>query len=281
MAYRLKALLEELYQTFDRRYLATDPLVFVHRYRDRADQEVVAFLSAGLAFGNVRSIQQSLSCLLEALGPKPSDFVLHFDPLRHAECLPEKVHRWIGRPELARALVVLREMLRRFGSLEAAFTSGYEPDEPTLEPGLRAFARLARSLEPKAPSAENSPGAVYFFPSPETGSACKRLNLFLRWMVRGGDGLDLGLWSSIPPSRLLIPLDVHVGRISRALGLTRLRTPGFSMVRQVTASLRRFDPLDPIKYDFALARLGILKWCPSRRTPGRCEACPLEEVCIL
>jgi uncharacterized protein (TIGR02757 family) len=100
-------------------------------------------------------------------------------------------------------------------------------------------------------------------------------------MVRDGDGLDLGLWSAVEPSRLLIPLDTHVARIARAIGLTRRRTAGLAMVREITAALKLLDPADPVKYDFALARLGILEWCPSRRTPGRCTECPLEAVCVL
>ena len=282
----LKPFLDELYKTFDRRYLDSDPLTFVHRYAERADQEVVGFLAAGLAFGNVRSIQGSLERLLGVLGPRPHAFVLRFDPARHTESLPSTVHRWIRRHDAARTFVVLGRLLRDHGSLEAAFAAGDDPGAPTVEQGLAAFASRARALDPgplggEAPKAGRPNGAAYFFPSPAGGGACKRLNLFLRWMVRGGDGLDLGLWSAVAPSRLLIPLDTHVARIARAIGLTRLRSIGLSMVREVTAGLRRLDPTDPVKYDFALARLGILDWCPSKRTPGRCDECPLETVCVL
>lgn len=286
MATSLKPFLDELYKTFDRRHLESDPLAFVHRYAERADQEIVAFLASGLALGNVRSIQASLERLLAALGPKPQAFVLAFDPARHTEALPATVHRWITRNDAARTLVVLRLLLEEHGSLEAAFAAGDDTTSPTIEAGLAAFASRARALDPgplegEAPEGSRPSGAAFFFPSPAGGGACKRLNLFLRWMVRDGDGLDLGLWSAVDPSRLLIPLDTHVARIARAIGLTRRRTAGIAMVREVTAELRRLDPADPVKYDFALARLGILDWCPSRRTPGRCAECPLEAVCIL
>jgi uncharacterized protein (TIGR02757 family) len=282
----LKPFLEELYQTFDRRHLDSDPLLFVHRYKEKTDQEVVAFFASGLAFGNVRSIKASLERLLEVFGPEPSRYVSSFDPQRQAGELPPTVHRWIRRDDAARTIFVLREMLTEFGSLEAAFSEGDDPASPTVEGGLAAFAQKARELDPGplygGSKAKGRPdGAAFFFPSPSGGGACKRLNLFLRWTVRSGDGLDLGLWSAVSPSRLLIPLDVHVARIARAVGLTNRRTVGMSMVREVTEALRRLDAEDPIKYDFALARLGILEWCPNHRTVGRCEECPLESVCRL
>lgn len=286
MAASLKPFLEELYRTFDRRHLDSDPLAFVHRYRAEADREVVAFFASGLAFGNVRSIKSSLERLLKALGPEPSRFVLGFEPRRHARNLPETVHRWIRRDDASRTILVLKEMLTRHGSLEAAFLEGDEQASPTVEGALAAFSRKARELDPGPLDGPGGPGgrpagAACFFPSPATGGACKRLNLFLRWTVRGGDGLDLGLWSGVAASRLLIPLDVHVARIARAVGLTRRRTVGIAMVREVTGALRALDAEDPVKYDFSLARLGILEWCPSRRTVGRCEECPLVTVCTL
>lgn len=282
----LRPFLDTLYKTFDRRHLESDPLAFVHRYRDRGDREVVAFLSAALAFGNVRAIKSSLERLLTVLGPQPKNFVLDFDPVSDCGKLPATVHRWIRQDDAARALVVLQSMLLDYGSLEDAFASGDEPASQTVESALGAFASRARRLDPgplngKSPPEGRPSGAACFFPSPASGGACKRLNLFLRWMVRGGDGLDLGLWTSQSPSRLLIPLDVHVARIARAVGLTHRKTVGMAMVREVTENLRRLDPEDPTKYDFAIARLGILEWCPSRRTVGRCEECPLLTVCTL
>lgn len=286
MSAKLKPFLDTLYKTFDRRHLDSDPLSFVHRYGDEADQEVVAFLAASLAFGNVKAIKASLERLLGALGPRPRESVLNFDAARDSKKLPETVHRWIRRDDAARALTVLGRMIRDHGSLEAAFQEGDDPEAPTVEPALAAFASLARRLDPGplkgSLAASGRPtGAACFFPSPATGGACKRTNLFLRWMVRGGDGLDLGLWSALSPSRLLMPLDVHVARISRAVGLTSRKTVGMAMVREVTEALRRLDPEDPTKYDFAIARLGILDWCPSHRTEGRCDECPLVLVCTL
>ena len=121
----------------------------------------------------------------------------------------------------------------------------------------------------------------FLLPSPEEGSGCKRLNLYLRWMVRRGDGLDLGLWTSVHPRQLLMPVDTHVARIAAYIGLTRRMSPGWRMTEEITASLRRLDPGDPVRYDFALCRLGILDACPRRRNPVICADCPLEPVCLL
>jgi uncharacterized protein (TIGR02757 family) len=120
-----------------------------------------------------------------------------------------------------------------------------------------------------------------FLSDPASGSACKRLNLFLRWMVRPDDGLDLGLWAPVRPDQLVIPLDTHEARISRYLGLSDRRTVDWKMAVEVTEGLRRLDPSDPVRYDFALSRLGILDECPRRRDPVKCRRCPLVPVCTL
>jgi uncharacterized protein (TIGR02757 family) len=120
-------------------------------------------------------------------------------------------------------------------------------------------------------------GVGYFFPRPSAGSACKRLNLFLRWMVRR-DALDLGLWTRIPASKLVVPLDTHVIRVGRCLGLTRYTSPGWRMARDITASLRRIDPVDPIRYDFSMCHLGMMNAC-GFNDRQRDSRCPLRGVC--
>jgi uncharacterized protein (TIGR02757 family) len=121
------------------------------------------------------------------------------------------------------------------------------------------------------------PGVCYFFPRPSSGSACKRLNLFLRWMVRR-DALDLGVWSQVSAAKLVVPLDTHVIRVGQCLGLTRYTSPGWAMARDITASLRRLDPDDPVKYDYSLCHLGMRNACGFNR-PQKDEQCPLRGVC--
>ncbi len=120
----------------------------------------------------------------------------------------------------------------------------------------------------------------YLLPSPSGTSPCKRLNLYLRWMVRHGDSIDLGLWSRVSPRKLVIPLDVHVARISRRIGLTELKAPSWRMAEDITRSLRLLDPEDPVKYDFAICRLGILERCKKVKTAELCRECELRGLCI-
>jgi uncharacterized protein (TIGR02757 family) len=176
---------------------------------------------------------------------------------------------------------------RRHGSLRLAFLAGYDPDRPDLAEALARFLDEVRGDlrlpgERRAPPESRLPyGVRAFFPDPRRGGACKRANLFLRWMVRPDDGVDLGQWGPVRPDQLVVPLDTHVSRISRNLGLTRRRTVDWRMASEVTDALRALDARDPVRYDFALSRLGILDACPRRVDPVRCAACLLVPACVL
>ncbi|MDR7513161.1 MAG: DUF2400 family protein, partial [Armatimonadota bacterium] len=151
---------------------------------------------------------------------------------------------------------------------------------------IESFSLRALAATPPWARRRGRPGVQFFFPRPSSGSGCKRINLFLRWMVRR-DAVDLGVWRAIPPSKLVIPLDTHVIRVGQCLGLTRYRTPGWRMAAEITRSLRQCDPADPVKYDFALCRLGMSGECRfgrpralrSCRFAGRCrEGAPPEPL---
>jgi uncharacterized protein (TIGR02757 family) len=197
------------------------------------------------------------------------------------------VHRFHGPDDLAILTELLRRALSEAGSIGTWFERGLRPADPDVGPALADFSRrmTGRDDLPAVPGVRRgrlplaSP-VRFFFPSPEGGSACKRLNLYLRWMVRR-DGLDFGLWRGMSPARLVIPLDTHVARIAANIGLTTRRTAGWPMAMEVTAGLRELDPLDPVKYDFAICRLGILDHCPRRRDPVKCARCLLQPVCTL
>ena len=283
-ARRLKAPLDRLYDTFNHAESAVDPLHVVRRYALPEDQEVVAFCAAALAFGRVASVLDSIESLLAILGPHPAAFIRAFDPVRDAEPLRPLVHRWIRGVDLIALLSILRRMLADDGSIEGYFLAGQGVEDhlrdADLGPALDDFCRRARAIdlcEIYGPAGGRR-GVDYFFPRPQGGSACKRLNLFLRWMVRR-DAVDLGLWTGVSPSALVIPLDTHVIRIGQCLGLTRYRSPGWSMARQITESLRRLDPSDPIRYDFSLCHLGMMDACGFSR-PQRDDQCPLRGVCL-
>src|SRR5262245_30482458 len=174
--------LEDLYRSFDHVTSATDPVHIVRRYTTREDREVVGFCAAGLAFGRVASVLQSIESLLNVLGPHPSTFVREFDAARDAGRLAPLVHRWIRGRDLTALVIVLQRMLRESGSIEAFFRDGDDPSSPHVGPALDSFSTRALATDLRAAYGRRRPpalGVAYFFPRPSTGSACKRLNLFL------------------------------------------------------------------------------------------------------
>ena len=169
-------------------------------------------------------------------------------------------------------------MIERSGSLEGFFLEGDDPSAPDITAALDAFSRRALALDVAPAYGRRSRRSIgYFFPRPSAGSACKRLNLFLRWMVRR-DALDLGVWTRVLPARLIVPLDTHVIRVGRCLRLTRYASPGWPMARDITRTLSRLDPDDPVKYDFALCHLGMMNACGFSRAQADAQ-CPLRAVC--
>jgi uncharacterized protein (TIGR02757 family) len=272
----LKASLDRLYADFNYPDSATDPIHLVRRFERADDREIVGFCAAGLAFGRVASVLQSIERLLAVLGPRPADYVRSFEA-RQARDFSGLGHRWIRARDLVALVRILRGMLDRSGSIEGFFAEGYEAGAKDVGAALDSFSRRALALAPAGRRSKASPGVCYFFPRPSAGSACKRLNLFLRWMVRR-DALDLGVWSAVPASALVVPLDTHVIRLGRCLGLTRYASPGWAMAREITDALRALDARDPVKYDFTLCHLGMMNACGFSRAQ-RDSRCPLRGVC--
>lgn len=255
-----------------------DPVSFVHRYDDPGDREVVALIASALAFGNVRAIRAKVAIVLDALGPSPAATIDREPRAALARRLDGFVHRvWRG-DDVAAMLAGAAVLRRGSGSLGAAFSrrlaardrTSASPDEAFVE----ALADLADALRGDDPSR----GLRHLVPDPRAGSACKRLLLWLRWMIRPADGVDLGLWP-VDPARLVIPVDTHVHRIARNLDLTRRRDASLRTAAEITAALRAFDPHDPVRYDFAICHLGVSRECPSRRDPDRCARCVLQDAC--
>jgi len=274
----LKERLDALYASFDCVDSATDPIQIVRRFADPADREVVGFCAAALAFGRVASVLQSIERLMAVMGPSPAEFVRRFDPKRDARALKPIVHRWTKGDDLTALVLILQKMLTR-GSIEAFFLEGYDPGAADLSGALESFSTraLATDLRPAYGNRKPRPGVAYFFSRPSCGGACKRLNLFLRWMVRH-DAVDFGLWKHVPAAKLIVPLDTHVIRVGRCLRLTRYTSPGWKMAADITASLRELDPLDPVKYDFSLCHLGMADQCGFNRAQGD-SRCPLGGLC--
>jgi uncharacterized protein (TIGR02757 family) len=272
--------LEGLYKAFDHVTSATDPVHIVRRFSAPEDREIVGFCAAGLAFGRVASVLQSIESLLAVMGPHPARFVRTFDPARERERLAPLVHRWIRGRDLMALLLILQRMLRESGSIEAFFLEGDDPTQPHVGAALDSFSTRALATDLGQVYGRRVPkqrGVSYFFPRPSAGSACKRLNLFLRWMVRR-DEIDLGVWTRLSPARLVVPLDTHVIRLGRCLRLTRYTSPGWKMASEITGSLRDIDPLDPVRYDFALCHVGMMNACGFGKSQ-RDTQCPLKGLC--
>ena len=272
-------MLDRLYEDFNAPDSAADPIQIVRRYERPDDREVVGFCAAALAFGRVGSVMQSIERLLQVMGGRPASFVRGFDPRRDGAAFRHLVHRWTRGPDLVALLWVMKQMTDRAGSIEGFFAEAYDAAEDDVEAALEAFSTRALALDLKTAYGRvpARPGVCYFFPRPSTGSACKRLNLFLRWMVRR-DALDLGVWTRVSPAKLVVPLDTHVIRVGRCLRLTRYASPGWRMARDITAALRRLDPEDPVKYDYALCHLGMMNACGFSRAQADAQ-CPLRGVC--
>ena len=275
----LKQQLDRLYAGFNYPDSAADPIQIVRRYERGDDQEVVAFCAASLAFGRVASVLQSIERLTKIMGPRPADYVRRFEPARDAAAFDGLVHRWIRERDIIALLWVIRQMLDGFGTIEGFFLEGYDESAPDLASALDSFSVRAMALDLKAVYGRvpKLRGVGYFFPQPSKGSACKRLNLFLRWMIRR-DALDLGVWTRVPASKLVVPLDTHVIRVGRCLQLTKYQSPGWKMASDITASLKKIDPDDPVRYDFSICHLGMMNACGFSRAQADSQ-CPLRGVC--
>ncbi len=284
----LRAALEAVRSRTDRvARREADPVSFVHRYTAEADRELVALVAACVAFGNVKAIHAKLDELLTRLGASPSRAADDWPRLRRR--LSGFRHRVYRGEDVARLLFGARELQREAGSLGRAFAAELaradreiEDERSALREALAAFAdRIRRHGGFARARGQRRRGPSHLLADARAGSAAKRLLLFLRWMIRRSDGIDLGLWSElIPPRRLLMPVDVHIHRLSRNLGLTSRRGVSWATAVEITDSLARFDPRDPTRYDFSLCHMGMVQGCPSRRDPERCAGCGVKPVCV-
>ena len=273
------------------RSLADDPLALVRRFaKDRRASEIAGVYAATVAVGNVRSIQRSLVALFERMDGDPRGFVEGFSVRRWRMELHPWQHRWIRADQAGFLAVRLQEVYQRYrGGLEEVFLDGVEAAQeegPTarFEGGLHALSEALRwGSTDRAPTLyEPPPGYLRLFPSPRGSGrpACKRSTLFLRWMVRR-QAPDLGWWTRVPSADLHIPLDTHIYWIARHLGLTRRRSKNWPTVVEITQALRRFDPEDPVRFDFVLAHTGISGDCPKRRDLAICGSCAVRPDCDL
>ncbi len=273
----LDALLVELPA---QRRIAADPIELPHRYRAQDDVEIAALLASSIAYGRADLFKPRLARFLEELGPSPAAAARALSPRKWKSQLPAFSYRMTDTRDLACLLYGAGRALERHGSLGALYEKCFAvaAGDSRLAQARFVAAIVDVDLTPFVGQRTPSRRLKHLLASPERGSACKRLNLFLRWMVRGPDGVDFGFWK-VPKSSLVIPLDTHIHRLSGFLGLTRRKDLSYKTALEITARLAQLDPEDPVKYDFALCHLGISGQCPSRRDVVKCAGCPIRGVC--
>ncbi len=271
----LKSTLNRFYRDYDfEERLLHDPLEIPHRYAHARDSEIAAFVASCLAYGKVGLFKPVVERILGLMGKSPYDFLMQFSTSRHARLFHGIGYRFNRNEDIICLLFLLHAMISTCGSLEACFMRHYTAADRNVGNGLSGFMNDFLSIDTsKIYGRKSKPaGLLQFFPFPSKGSTCKRPNLFLRWMVRDRD-IDLGIWKKIPKNKLVIPLDTHIMKISRCLGFTVRRSQDWATAVEITESLKRFDPEDPLKYDFALCHQGISGLCRGPADHDGCKGC--------
>ncbi|HEY2094524.1 MAG TPA: TIGR02757 family protein [Thermoanaerobaculia bacterium] len=303
----LRARLDALVATFDISTIEPDPLQVVHRFSQPHDQEIAGLIAAAFAYGRASIVVANAGTVLARMKPSPYEYLVKFDRAEAMSRFAGFAHRFQKTRELVDLLERMAFVIHAYGSIGDAFRACYDERDADIGPALTRFVTLVVGARPSPgaprhplpreremsalPSRPEGPGEgrapttsvatkalEYLMPSPERGSACKRMNLFLRWMVRRTSP-DLGIWTFVDPAKLLMPVDTHIHRIATFLGLNTRKSADWKAARQITDALARFDPVDPVRYDFALCRLGILDLCSRNRRKENCDVCLLRDAC--
>lgn len=232
----------------DPRFIPPDPLQRVRAYPDPADREVVGLIASALAYGNVKAILRGVGEIERRVGDHPARALIDSPPAKLQRHLDDCRYRVTSGPQLAALLIAARSMIRRHGSLHRSFVLCCQPSMPDAR---EALGRWVESMHVAA-----GQPLPHLLPDPAKGSACKRLFLYLRWMVRC-DAVDPGGWAGVAPRLLIAPVDTHMHSVARQLGWTGRKQANLATALEITAALRRHRPDDPLRYDFALTRPGI------------------------
>ncbi len=269
----IKNIMEKLYDRYNHKNLIKpDPLQFIYNYSNPGDMEIAGLLSAALAYGRVEQIQKSLTRLFKLMGKSPYEFVMSFNQAKRNK-LQNFKHRFNTGNDIADLLELLKIIIKKHRSIENYFLLGYDKSHENIIPALTIFCdSLLKIHDGKA-----NQGLGYLLVSPSNGSPCKRMNLFLRWMVRD-DEVDSGIWKSIDKAKLIVPIDVHMGRLCRFLGFHDKNTISLKTAIEITRHFAEIEPNDPVKYDFSLSRIGIVENCTGKPSSA-CQACELNMFC--
>lgn len=253
----LKQKLDYHYKAFDRSKISPDPLQFLHLFNNAKDIEAIGFIASVFAYGNVNQIINTLNRILELTSGQPYKFITEYYSDRDSYNLNGLKHRFYTEQDISLLFLILSDVYHEHDSLKNLFLKYYN-EKGDIKNALTGFSDYFIGYARRLIKGNTTPGFNFMFPLPELGSACKRMNLFLRWMVRK-DELDFGLWEEIPASKLIIPVDTHVARICQNLKLTKRKNISWAMAEEITENLRKYDPDDPVKYDFAICHIGMRK----------------------
>lgn len=269
----LKPILDKFYRDFDfAGTISRDPIEFPHSYVRPEDREISGFIAASFAYGNVNLFKPIVRTLLSKMGGSPDAFIRQFNIRRDRNLFSGIKYRFNENDDIVAFFFLLHRLLKKHGSIEAAFRANYNEADADIGNALAGLidALSETDTSPVYGSNKKPAGLMQLITSPRKGSACKRMNLYLRWMIRDKD-IDFGIWKGIPKNKLVMPLDTHIARISKCLGFTSRKSQDWKMAIEITESLKKLDPDDPIKYDFALCHQGISKVCSAKN----CEGCSL------
>ena len=272
----LKQILDRLYRDYDfEGRVLHDPIEFPHQFKRPEDIEISGFIAACFAYGRVELFKPVIKKILSAMGDSPYDFLREFSLKKQRRLFSGISYRFNKNDDILCLLYVLSMLVTQYGTIEAAFKNNYRDSDPDTGNGLTGLMGILLSTDVSPVYGENikPPGFRQLLPSPANGSACKRTCLFLRWMVRCAD-IDFGIWKDVPGNKLVIPLDTHIARISKCLGFTRRSSQDWEMAVEITGALKKLDPADPLKYDFALCHQGIAGLCSKMK----CSECKLFNV---
>jgi len=248
--------LDNLYSCYNKlEFVSPDPLQFLYDYPNLRDREIVGMIASSLAYGGVKQILASVGRALKPMSDSPFEFLVSRSLPELQKTYADFKHRFATGADLTLMLWGLKRMIEEYGSLEVGFLAGYKDSDETVLPALSGFVGRLREFS-KIKDAFQTHGYRHLLPCPEKGGASKRLNLFLRWMVRK-DAVDPGGWEKVSPAGLIVPVDLHMHRIGIALGLTTRKQANLKTALEITAAFRQIAPDDPVRYDFVLTRLGI------------------------
>jgi uncharacterized protein (TIGR02757 family) len=271
----LKRILDRFYKEFDfQERVQHDPIRIPQRYSTPEDIEAAGFIAASFAYGKVGLFKPVIEAILKPGKKRPALFFKNFSIKKDAKYLKGVHYRFNREKDILCFVYLVSEAIKKRDSLMKLFYSCLDPDSNDIKNAMSGFTEFILNTDTTPVYGRNIRpyGLKQLFPSPQKGSACKRTNLFLRWMVRKRD-IDFGIWDNIPASKLIIPLDTHIARISKCLGLTQRNAPDWKTAKEITEALKEFDPEDPLKYDFALCHHGIAGLCKGRGVPAACSSC--------